>query len=51
MATLSVYVDDETHARLARASRDLARPIEELAESAVSEAALAYDKEHPADAR
>lgn len=40
MPLLTVYVDDDTLARLERASADTGRKIEELAECAVSEAAL-----------
>ena len=37
---LSVYIDAETEARLRRVSEENGRSIEDLAESAVAEAAL-----------
>jgi hypothetical protein len=40
MPVLSVYVDDVTLARLKKVSEETGREIEELAEAAVSEAAL-----------
>jgi predicted transcriptional regulator len=40
VAILEVYVDDETLRRLKRAAKRLDRSIENLAEAAVSEAAL-----------
>jgi hypothetical protein len=41
---LSVYVDGETLRRLRHAAVQLARPVEELAETCVAEAALDYAK-------
>lgn len=46
MAVLKVYVDTETLYRLRHASELLGQEIEELAESAVSEAALAHARRH-----
>jgi predicted transcriptional regulator len=40
MPVLSCYVDDDTMARLERVSRETGRAVEELAESAISEAAM-----------
>lgn len=41
---LQVYIDEETEKRLRKAAEELQRPVEELAEAAVEEAALAYAK-------
>jgi hypothetical protein len=46
MASILVHVDETTYARLRAASNDLQRTIEDLAESAVSEAALKYAKDN-----
>lgn len=40
MSVLSIYVDDEPHRRLITLSKELGRSVEDLAECAVSEAAL-----------
>jgi hypothetical protein len=45
MPMLSVYVDDATLARLARASEEMGRAVEDLATSAVAEEALRYERE------
>lgn len=47
MPVLRCYVDDDTMARLEKVSADTGRGVEELAESAISEAALRSDP--PAD--
>jgi hypothetical protein len=47
MPMLSVYVDDETLARLERASRQDGRSVGDLAESAVAEAALGWHRDNP----
>jgi hypothetical protein len=49
MAVLQCYVDDETLQRLQAASADTGRAVEDLAESAISETALAAtrDRELP----
>ena len=44
---LQVYVDDETHRRLEYCSVQMGRTVEDLAESAVSEAALAATRHMP----
>lgn len=41
---IKVYIDGATKARLEQASQELGRTIEDLAEAAVSEAALDYAK-------
>lgn len=45
-AIIHVYADDETMARLQRTADQEGRTIEELAECAVSEAALRWDIGH-----
>jgi hypothetical protein len=47
MPHLQVYIDEETRVRLADAAKELGRTVVSLAESAVSEAALDYDKRRP----
>lgn len=47
MAVLSVHVDDITMARLERASRELDRSVEDLAECAIAEAALDAERRQP----
>ena len=44
---LQVYVDDETHRRLEYCSVQMGRTIEDLAESAVAEAALGATRHMP----
>lgn len=44
MPMLNCYVDDETKARLDRASAENGRPIEELAESLIAEGALDWER-------
>ena len=44
MAILQCYVDRDTHACLERAARELGRPVSDLAESAIAEAALNYEQ-------
>lgn len=41
---LSVYITPETERRLQHAAKQLDRSIEDIAESAVSEAALSWEK-------
>lgn len=45
MPILSCYVDDRTHDALIETSRNSGRTIEDLAEAAISEAALAAQRQ------
>lgn len=47
MPILQVHVDDKTHARLTQAATELGRTVMDLAEAAVAEAALDYDRHRP----
>lgn len=47
MPVLNCYVDDRTMAILEREARERGRKVEELAESAIEEAALAADRDRP----
>ena len=52
MPTLTIYVTEETYARLAKAAKDAGRDetaVEEFAESAVEEAALQATKHIPTE--
>lgn len=44
MPVLSCYVDERTHDALAEVSRNTGRSVEDLAEAAISEAALASER-------
>ncbi|HZV85893.1 MAG TPA: hypothetical protein VFF48_12985 [Brevundimonas sp.] len=44
MPVLSCYVDERTHDALTEASRNTGRTVEDLAEAAISEAALASER-------
>lgn len=44
---LQIYVDDETQRRLEAVARESGRTVEDLAESAVAEAALDSERRRP----
>lgn len=50
MPLLTIYVDPETLVRLRRAARERERTVEDLAESAVAEAALDDDRRRAGEA-
>lgn len=45
---LIVYIDDKTKERLEDAARQLGQSVEMLAENAIAEAALDWEKQRPA---
>ncbi|RYE48309.1 MAG: hypothetical protein EOP24_07830 [Hyphomicrobiales bacterium] len=47
---LQIYIDDETHRRLYAIALETGREVDELAESAVSEAALTFFRSRNDDA-
>jgi len=51
MAILHVFVSDDDLEALQTESRDLCRSVEDLAESAVSEAVLQWKRDQPAPSR
>lgn len=46
MTTITIYLDPETEARLRQISTDLDRKVEDLAETAIAETALAYFRDN-----
>ena len=47
MPIISCYVDDKDHASLVTAAAEAGRTVEDLAESAISEAACGWRRDNP----